>query len=60
MLLFSCSKISYNKYFSKKNHFFLRKIYNINLDPDPKWAKILDPDTNSMYLDLDNTGLNVK
>ena len=28
-------------------------MYNINLDPDPNWAKILDPDLdqNSMYLD---------
>ena len=22
-----------------------------DLDPDPNWAKILDPDPNSMYLD---------
>ena len=27
------------------------KIHNIILDPDPNWAKILDPDQNSMYLD---------
>ena len=28
-------------------------MYNINLDPDPNWAKILDPDLdqNSMYVD---------
>ena len=27
------------------------KIYNIILDPDPNWAKILDPNPNLMYLD---------
>ena len=32
-------------------NFFLLKIYNITLDPDPNRAKILDPDPNSMYLD---------
>ena len=24
---------------------------SITLDPDPNWAKILDPDPNSLYLD---------
>ena len=27
------------------------KIYNITLNLDPNWAKSLDPDPNSMYLD---------
>ena len=27
------------------------KIYNISLDSDPNWAKILHPDPNSMHLD---------
>ena len=26
-------------------------MYSINLDPDPNWAQILDPDRYSMYLD---------
>ena len=30
---------------------FLLKIGNITLDPEPNWAKILDPDPNSMCLD---------
>ena len=30
---------------------FYFKIYSITLDPDPNWAKVLDPDPNSMYLD---------
>ena len=30
---------------------FSSKIDSITLDPDPNWAKILDPDPNSMYLD---------
>ena len=30
---------------------FSFKIDSITLDPDPNWAKILDPDPNSMYLD---------
>ena len=29
-------------------HFFFLKIINITLDQHPNWAKILDPDTNSM------------
>ena len=42
----------------KENYFSLQlfwmfsfKIDSIPLDPDPNWAKILDPDPNSMYLD---------
>ena len=33
--------------------FSLYKMFNITLDPnlDPNWAKIQDPDANSMYLD---------
>ena len=31
-------------------NFFL-KIYDITLDRDPNWAKIQDPDPNSMYFD---------
>ena len=27
------------------------KMYNITLNLDPNWAKSLDPDPNSMYLD---------
>ena len=27
---------------------------NPNPDPDPNWAKIMDPDPNSMYLDPQN------
>ena len=30
--------------------FLLLKIYNITLDPDPNWTKVLDPDPNSMYV----------
>ena len=30
---------------------FVFKNDNISPDPDPNWAKILDPDPNSMYLD---------
>ena len=39
--------------FSKIILNFSFKIGNITLDPDPNWAKILDPDPdpNSMYLD---------
>ena len=35
---------------------FSFKIDSINLepDPDPNWAKIMDPDPNSMYLDPQN------
>ena len=43
-------------FFSKGFLYILLKINNItlNLDPDPNWAKILDPDSDpkSMYLDL--------
>ena len=30
---------------------FSLKIYNTTMDPDPYWAKILDTDPISMYLD---------
>ena len=41
------------KLFSQKLFliFFFFKIYNITLDPDPNWTKILYPDPTSMYLD---------
>ena len=43
--------------FSKKNRFSLKiiflflpfKIDNITLDPDPNWAKILDPDPKTKF-----------
>ena len=38
-------------FFSKIILNFSFKIDSITLDPDPNWAKILDPDPNSMYLD---------
>ena len=41
--------------FQRLNCVKISIIYSIDLgmdlDPDPKWAKILDPDPNSMYLD---------
>ena len=36
------SKIILIIFFSRNN--------NLTLEPDPNWANILDPDTNSMYL----------
>ena len=58
-LFFLCENMSFNLgmnstdtlYFSKIILHFSFKIHSITLDPDPKWAKILDPDPNSMYLD---------
>ena len=40
-------------FFSKLPYFLIicLKIDDITLDPDPNWAKILDPNPNSMYLD---------
>ena len=37
-------------FFSKIIYNFSFKINSITLDPDLNWAKILDPDQNSMYL----------
>ena len=37
--------------FSKIIFNFFFQIDSITLDPDPNWAKILDPDPKSMYLD---------
>ena len=36
--------------FSKIIKIIFSQIDNISLDPEPNWAKILDPDPNSMYL----------
>ena len=43
----SLSKIIFNLFF--------QNWYRITLDPDPNWAKILDPDPNSMYLHRSTT-----
>ena len=40
-----------NLFFSKIIFSFSFKVDSITLDPDPNWAKILDPDPNSKYLD---------
>ena len=39
-----------NCFFNNSWWFFFFKIYNITLDLDPDWARILDPDTNSVQL----------
>ena len=42
------------KFFFSKYFLFFSKIDKITLYPDSNWAKILDPDPNSIYLDLQN------
>ena len=51
ILFLVLKKCTLRKKFLKHYFQFSFKIGSITLGPDPNWAKILDPDPNSIYLD---------